>query len=263
MDPWNPDQYARFEREREQPFDDLLALIQPAPRLRVVDLGCGTGNLTRRLHHALDARETLGIDRSERMLDVARRPPLAPGLRFEQRTIESFHADGVWDLVFSNAALHWIEDHQRLIPRLLNAVAPGGQLAFQVPAMHLTASHALPDELASGMFRDAFGGWARPQPVLEADDYARLLFRAGIADPKVRLVIYPHVLTDRDAVVEWMKGTLLTEYEKRLPPEVFAAFVEEYRRRLRSRLADQRPYLFPFRRILCWGRKAGSAHLVS
>src|SRR5262245_47830693 len=65
---WNPCQYERFRNERSQPFFDLLDLVQPRPEMRVVDLGCGTGELTRELHRRLAARETVGIDNSPAML---------------------------------------------------------------------------------------------------------------------------------------------------------------------------------------------------
>jgi trans-aconitate 2-methyltransferase len=191
------------------------------------------------------------------MLEAARRDAAAPGLTYRAGTIESFDGLAEWDLIFSNAAFHWVENHDALIRRLHAALTPGGQLAFQLPAMHHGTSHSLPDQLAQeSPFREAFGGWTRPQPVLEPEDYARLLFRVGFSEPKVRLIIYPHVLESRDAVVEWMKGTLLTEYEKRLTPEQYGDFVAAFRARLLPQLSADRPFLFPFRRILCWGRKA-------
>src|SRR5260221_12275296 len=111
-DTWDPRQYDKFEREREQPFFDLLALVRPRPGMRIVDLGCGTGKLTRTLHQRLDARETLGIDRSDSMLAGTRDGARPPGLRFEVGTIEDFvRRDGSWNLIFSNAALHWVDDH--------------------------------------------------------------------------------------------------------------------------------------------------------
>src|SRR5258708_16096739 len=102
-DTWNPAQYDKFQREREQPFDDLLAMIRPSQAMRIVDLGCGTGKLTRQLHGRLAARETLGIDRSPRMLAAQQDEPPAPGLTFTVQTVESFLAgDGAYDLLFSN-----------------------------------------------------------------------------------------------------------------------------------------------------------------
>jgi len=261
-DTWDPRQYDKFQREREQPFYDLLALVRPAAGMRVVDLGCGTGQLTAVLHQRLDARATLGIDRSESMLAKARGAAPAAGLRFAAGTIEDFAAaDGgqrsAWDLVFSNAALHWVDDHERLLERLTSALAPGGQIAFQVPAQHDTLTHLLAEELAGAEpFRAAFAGWRRSQPVLTPDAYARLLYRNGFTDPNVELIVYPHILASRDEVVEWVKGTMLTEYKRHLPPEVYDRFVDQYRVRLLDRLDDATPFFYPFKRILCWGQRA-------
>jgi trans-aconitate 2-methyltransferase len=254
-DTWNPAQYEKFRAERELPGADLQSMIHTVRSPRVIDLGCGTGRLTRRLHEGLAARETIGVDRSARMLDAARADAPLPGLRFELGDISQFEAGAEYDVVFSNAALHWVQDHAAFIPRLARALRPSGQLAFQVPAMHDDLSHLVAEELtAVEPFAAAFGGWRRPQPVLGADEYARLLYRGGLRRQRVQAVIYPHVLESRDAVVEWMRGTLLTEYERHLPPTLHGRFLEEYRARLLPRLPDQRPFFFPFTRILCWGQ---------
>jgi trans-aconitate 2-methyltransferase len=259
-DPWNPAQYEKFQREREQPGFDLLSMVQPVPNMQVVDLGCGTGKLTRAVHERLHARSTLGIDRSARMLEDARRSEQPPGLRFELGDIAAFSGEGEYDLIFSNAAFHWIEHHDALIARMADALRPGGQLAFQVPAAHDGASHTIAEELtAVEPFASAFGGWHWRQPVLTADAYARILYRSGFAAPSVRLVVYPHVLAGPDEVVEWMKGTLLTEYERHLPPDLFQQFVRAYRERLLGRIEDTRPFFFPFKRILCWGQKTSGS----
>jgi DNA polymerase IV len=259
-DTWSPTQYEQFRTERELPFADLLALIQPAPAMRIVDLGCGTGRLTRTLHARLQARETVGIDRSSRMLEAAEADSKVDGLRFEPGDIATFAPSGEYDVVFSNAAFHWIDDHEALIPRLAAALRPGGQLVFQVPASHDDPSHRAADELTQvEPFAAAFQGWRRPQPVLTPEAYARLLFRWGFGEQRVHLAVYPHVLESRDDVVEWMKGTLLTEYERHLPPDLFGAFVEAYRARLMPKLDGGRPFFFPFKRILCWARRSTPA----
>lgn len=255
-DPWNPAQYDKFQRERAQPFFDLLAMVRRTPQMDVVDLGCGTGALTRVLHDRLEARRTLGIDRSPRMLEDARRSELPPGLHFEVDDITSFSGQAEYDLIFSNAAFHWVEDHETLIARLAIALKPAGQLAFQVPASHDDASHTIAEELTGiEPFASAFGGWHWPQPVLTADAYARLLYRSGFVEPSVRLVVYPHLLAGPEEVVEWMKGTLLTEYQRHLPPDLFPQFLDAYRERLLDRTEQARPFFFPFKRILCWGQK--------
>jgi trans-aconitate 2-methyltransferase len=114
---WNPEQYRRFERERSQPFRDLAALVRPGPNMRIVDLSCGTGELTRELHRMFGATETLGIDRSEAML-AKTSAHAEGGLSFRRGDIADFAGEAEWSLVFSNAALHWLPDHEALFTRL-------------------------------------------------------------------------------------------------------------------------------------------------
>jgi trans-aconitate 2-methyltransferase len=256
IDAWNPAQYDKFKREREQPFLDLMTMVRPAPEMRVIDLGCGTGSLTRQLHARLGARHTVGLDRSARMLAEAQASPMPPGLTFEIGDLGEFAADGEYDLVFSNAAIHWVEHHDVLIARLVAALKPGGQLLIQVPAAHDHPSHTVAEDLTRvPPFAQGFNGWHRPQPVLAPEDYARLLYRNGLLEPSVRLVVYPHVLPNAEGVVEWMKGTLLTEYARHLPADMFPAFLQAYRDRLLAQLEPTTPFFFPFKRILCWGQK--------
>ncbi|HEY8514143.1 MAG TPA: methyltransferase domain-containing protein [Candidatus Binatia bacterium] len=256
-DPWNPAQYERFAAERRQPFDDLRALIEPEPAMRVVDLGCGTGELTAELHASLGARETLGIDRSARMLERSTQF-VRPGLRFAPGDIATFTADAEWDLVFSNAALHWVGEHEELIPRLAAALAPGGQLAIQVPANFDHASHVVAAQLAAEEpFASALEGRPlRLASVLAPEAYATLLDRCGFARQHVRLQVYGHHLASRDEVVEWVRGTTLTAYEQALPQGLFPLFLERYRERLLPRLPDTRPFFYPFKRLLLWARRA-------
>lgn len=250
-DTWDPDQYARFKDERTQPFLDLLSLVRPRTGMRVIDLGCGTGELTRLAHRQLGAAETLGIDRSEAMLRRAAQAE-GGGLRFEQGDLAS--ATGHWDLVLSNAAIHWLPDHPRLLPRLCALLRPGGQLAVQVPDNHDHPSHRLARETGEEEpFRSALGGWKKERTVLAPEAYAELLFAAGLRELHVSLRVYSHVLAGPAEVVEWVKGTLLNDWKERLPPELFERFLDRYRRRLLAELPDIHPYLFTFRRVLFAG----------
>ena len=129
------------------------------------------------------------------------------------------------------------------------------QVGFFLCGDHL--SHLVADELTEvEPFRSVFGGWGRALTVLAPEAYARVLYRYGFTDPIVRLIVYPHVLAGPEDVVEWTKGTLLTEYQRHLSAEMFEQFVDEYRRRLLARLDEARPFFYPFKRILCWGQRA-------
>jgi trans-aconitate 2-methyltransferase len=245
---WDPDQYLRFRQQRRQPFVDLLALVTPVPGGRVVDLGCGTGELTRVVHQQLQAAETIGIDSSEAMLAKSE-AHAGDGVSFRQLDIAQL--DGRYDVVFSNAALHWLDDHHALLETLSRCVAPGGQIAIQVPANHHHPAHRVADETAAEEpFRSALGGYQRGVPVLSARAYAERFHSLGYASQQVRLQVYGHELPSRGDVVEWVKGALLTAFQKRLDEPTFERFVQRYRENLHGALPDDRPYFFTYDRIL-------------
>lgn len=237
---WSPEQYERFKNERSQPFWDLVALIEHRPRMRIVDLGCGTGELTRALHEHLHAEETIGIDSSETMLLKS----AAFGhevLRFEKGAIESFVADRPFDLVFSNAALHWVANHRSLFRRLTSFVQRDGQIAVQMPANDDHPSHRTAAEVAHELGIDP-----KPTHVLAPEQYAQLLFDLGYKRQHVSMRVYGHVLPSSADVVEWVRGTLLTYYDD-------PRFLDRYRERLLSALGDPRPYFYTYKRLLIWG----------
>jgi trans-aconitate 2-methyltransferase len=258
-DAWDPARYEQFRNERLVPGLDLLALIEPSRAPRVVDLGCGTGELTRLVHERLGARETVGIDSSANMLARAA-AHAGNGLRFERCDAGAFDDRSAWDVVFSNALIQWLPDHPRLLAGLVAAVLPGGQLALQFPANFTHPSHTVAVEVAAEPpFHEALGGWQRHVPVLAPEAYAELLHRLGCRAQHVRLQVYGHLLPNREAVIEWVRGTLLTDYEQRLDAATYERFVARYRERLLARLAPEEPYFFPFRRILLWARREPQA----
>lgn len=251
---WDPAVYERFAAERARPFEDLLALVEPAPGMRVADLGCGSGPLTRRLHDALGASTTVGVDSSPEML--ARSAESAGnGVSFVLGDLAEWRPEAPLDLVFSNAALHWVPDHPALFARLARLLAPGGQLAVQMPDQEAHASHVTAREVArEEPFAARFPEGPRVSPILTAEEYAHLLFRLGFPRQTVRVQMYPQALPSREDVVEWVKGSLLTDYRKRLGDELYPRFLARYRERLMERLPDERPFFYPYRRLLLWAR---------
>jgi trans-aconitate 2-methyltransferase len=248
-DSWSPGQYGRFASEREQPFWDLLAMVEPTAGA-VVDLGCGTGELTRALHERTGATETVGVDSSARMLE---RAPAADGPRFVQADIRDYEPDGPLSVVFSNAALHWLPDHRDLYARLRSWLAPGGQLAVQMPDNMDAITHRTAAEVGEDpRFAPYLAKAERRGAIPSAEEYAVLLHELGFARQVVVRRIYAHLLPGRDDVVEWFRGSLLTEYERLLPAELYAEFLATYRATLLPRLDDRRPYLLPFPRLLMW-----------
>jgi len=249
--PWNPDLYQKFQAQRSAPFYDLLALVDVRPDLKAIDLGCGTGNLTRELADILPNSHVTGLDSSSQMLEKA--ASLAtPNLVFVQGDQSTL--TGKWDLIFSNAALQWSENHTELIPYLFDKLNPGGQIAVQIPSNHNHISHQIYRETAEeDMFKFVLQGFQRYAPVLTIDNYSRILFDCGAEEINVFEKIYPHVLENADAVVEWISGTALVPYFERIG-EHKEAFVESIREKMRSAMPDS-PVFYPFRRILFSARK--------
>jgi trans-aconitate 2-methyltransferase len=249
---WDPGQYNRFAAEREQPFWDLAALVQPVSSPSVVDLGCGDGRLTAALHERLGAKRTLGIDWSPAMLSGAA-ANARDGVTFEAGDIGSWRDDGV-DVVFSNAALQWVADHPRVLRQWREGLRPNGQLCVQMPSNADHASHLVSSKLAD----EWLGADAPRDPVAEnvlrPEAYAELLHALGFTQQHVRLQVYGHMLPSSADVVEWVKGTSLTRFKESFAADDYARFVDEYRKRLLAAIGDRSPYFYAFRRILFWGR---------
>ena len=249
--PWDPKQYHKFQAERSAPFFDLLNLMEVRPNLKVVDLGCGTGELTRQLADVLPNSDVTGLDSSTQMLEKAR-AFASPGLHFEQG--DQARLTGEWDVIFSNAALQWSENHAELMPYLYERLKPGGQIAVQVPSNHNHISHQLYRETAGEEpFQSILNGFQRYAPVLTIDEYARLFFECGAENIIVFERVYAHVLENADAVVEWISGTALVPYFERLG-EHRQAFLDVLRGKMRAALPET-PVFYPFRRTLLSARK--------
>lgn len=247
---WDSQQYLRFAEERTRPCHDLahrIALDAPA---RIVDLGCGPGNSTAVLASRWPSADITGIDNATDMLTRARRDH--PGLRWEEGDIGSFRPAQPYDLVFSNAAFQWVPDHASLLPRLLEHVAAGGALAFQMPGNFDAAAHRLMRELAaSPTWRDVLLHPAREWHVHEIDDYYDIL-SGHAARLDLWVTEYQHVMPDAAAIAEWYKGTGLRPFLDALPgAPLRERFVAEYTERLVAAFPRRRDgrVLFPFRRL--------------
>ncbi len=259
MPDWNPEQYRRFAAERAQPFHDLLALVEPGSIRRAVDLGCGPGELTALAAQQLDIDAMVGIDSSPSMLDKTAEH-VSDVVRFEHGDIAEWTSGRDFDLVLAAASLQWVPDHRAVMTRWTAALRAGGQIAIQVPANAAMPSHAVARGVAEREpYLSMFGPDGPPiDPVqayvLQPEEYAQILYDLGYARQHARLQVYPHVLPSSRHVVEWVRGTMLTRFEKRLDRDAFDAFVADYERELLRVLGDHEPHFFPFRRILMWGR---------
>lgn len=229
---WDPKQYLHFARERTQPSRDLAMRIEVDSPRSVLDLGCGPGNSTAVLAERFPGARVVGGDNSDQMLQMA---------RADHPDLEFIHLDamgdlttwaGAFDVVFSNACLHWVPDHRALIPRLMGMLAPGGQLAVQVPLLGdlvmyrdviypLAASDRWNEKLA-----DVDGA-----KLLDPDEYPTVLASCS-AEYEIWETIYWHRMPSHDAVIAWYQGSGLRPYLQRLNESDQEALLEEVRERV-------------------------------
>jgi trans-aconitate 2-methyltransferase len=224
---WDPQQYAQFWDQRRRPALDLVARLAPAePPVHILDLGCGPGTVTTLLADRWPDAEIIGIDTSPEMLADARE--LLPDVTWREGDLTTFEPDPAPDLLFTNAALHWVPDHETLIPRLFGHLAPGGTLAIQVPDKWDQPSHTIAFEIAAqGRWREALRDAIDPHPLLSPGRYLELLLPVA-ADVDLWTTTYHHVLEGPDPVVEWFLGSFLRAFVSRLDEADGQDFVAQY-----------------------------------
>jgi trans-aconitate 2-methyltransferase len=235
---WEPSRYLRFGDERTRPARELAARIPLDSPATVTDLGCGPGNSTRVLADRFPGASILGVDSSAEM--VARARQEEPELRFEEGDVASWVPAAPVDVLYSNATLQWLPDHEQLLPRLFSSVAPGGAFAFQVPDNFEEPSHVVAAELA---------GVPVWRPVLDAARYDEILRDLAPA-VDVWQTTYLQALSGEDPVVEWTRATGLRRYLDQLPAGDHEEFLAAYRARMREAYPGRSDgtTLFPFRR---------------
>ncbi len=249
MDAWNPAQYHRFADARMRPAIDLLAQIATNEPALVYDLGCGSGKTTILLARRWPGARIIGVDSSARMLESARRE--YPGIEFVQGDLATWQAQAAADVIYSNAALHWLDGHPALFARLFQQVKPGGTFAVQMPRNHDQPSHqAMIAAAEAGPWAARLRPLLRRSPVSLPAAYHAMLAPAA-SGLNIWETTYLQVLEGENPVAEWTKGTALSPLLAALDGAERQSFESAYRALVLKAyppLPDGRT-LFPFRRL--------------
>ncbi|OXB04465.1 methyltransferase domain-containing protein [Flavobacterium pectinovorum] len=253
--PWNPEIYNKFKNIRYQPFYDLIDFIKPMESMKAIDLGCGTGEQTAILADKFPNANFLGVDSSDEMLEQSKSLETA-NLHFKKATTEETIESGEkWDLIFSNAALQWSNDHEILFSELIGLLNPKGQFAVQMPVQPENKLNKILSELIDEEpFKSYLNGFKRDSPVLSIDDYAQILFDGGLEDIQIMQKVYPIIANDHETLYNFISGSALIPYIERLDGDERTLFIKTYKERIAAEF-PKLPAIYSFKRILLYGKK--------
>lgn len=246
---WSPEAYGRFRGLRLRPALDLLAQVGDLPEGDVIDLGCGNGAVGEALAQRFPDRRRVGVDLSPAMLAKAAETGTYHAL--VESDAAAWTPDTPPALVFSNAALHWLGDHDALMPHLAGLLPARGILAVQMPRQHDAPSHALLGQVAMSLFPDRFPEPLR-SPVLAAVDYARMLSPLGQVSAWETDYVQPLPPAPQGHPVRaFTESTAMRPYLERLTAPETETFTRAYDAALADAY-DPLPdgtVLMPFRRV--------------
>jgi len=250
MSDWNPEQYLLFQKERNQPIHDLINRIEVKNPHRILDIGCGPGNSTAALRDHWKEAEITGIDFSETMIKKARKDH--PELQF---MIGDAGKDlshlGEFDLVFANASLQWIPDHENLIPRLFGMVRPNGAFATQIPQFKQmpiakTIIRMTETEKWSHYFKNF-----QDEHFFYADNSYYDYLNQKSSDIVIWASKYYHIMENHHKIIEMIQSTGLKPYLDYLPDELHLDFLNDVLEGIKADypLQSDQKVLFPFDRL--------------
>lgn len=218
--------------------------------MHIIDLGCGTGELTKMLAEKFEDSTVTGIDNSAGMLAKA---PAHERLSFQIKTIEEqLHKSNRFDLVVANASLQWVDDHRRLFNDIISKLKPGGQLAVQMPSQTENILNRMLTTLVQEKpFKDALNDWVRWSPVLPIEDYATLLIQLSAKDMVVYQKVYPVIAQSHDDLYDFISGSALVPYMERLEEPFKTQLEIEFKKRIAKQFV-QLPAIYPFKRIIIY-----------
>lgn len=225
---WSAKQYVAFEDERTRPVRDLLAALPPIDAHSVIDLGCGPGNSTEVLASHYPQANISGIDSSSDMIEAARRR--LPHVSFAVADLQVWQDAGPFDVILANAVLQWVDDHESLLPRLVERLAPGGALAVQMPDNLQEPAHRLMRRLAAdGPWASTLAASSAARAPLPSAAWYYELLRPLCSQVDLWRTTYHHFLHGgAEAVVEWFKGSGLRPFLEPLNAAQRSAFLERY-----------------------------------
>jgi trans-aconitate 2-methyltransferase len=260
MREWDPQQYLQFKQERTQPSIDLVARIPLDDPGTIIDIGCGPGNSTQTLRKRWPRADIVGIDKSEKMIERARAD--YPDQRWIVGDASRLGADRTYDIVFSNAAIQWIPEHDRLLPRLFGLVNKNGVLAVQVPANHEAPLYKILVRVSSSSTWSTYTAGCEKLITYHSAGYYYDKLVTLTREISLWETTYYHLLKSHQELIEWYRSTGMKPFLDRLPADnKRTQFEQEVLSECREFYSPQidGKILYPFKRLFFTARKSANA----
>jgi trans-aconitate 2-methyltransferase len=260
---WDPELYNRFRRYRAEPFEAILQRLRLGGTERIIDLGCGGGENTVELARRITDGGVIGLDSSPAMIERAQRllealdHEVRVRLRFVQGDLREISDQREYSLVFSNAAIQWVRNHQAVFARCYEALVPGGWLVVQMPANDQETAQATIATLArEEPWRERLAGLAPPSRIVATPErYAEMLTEIGFVETDCYYHTFRHPMDSPAQIVEWSRATALRPFLDALEPGLHESFIEALTARLEHEYGTRGPLAFNFRRLFIWARR--------
>lgn len=253
MPSWDPYQYSKFEQARLQPAIDLINRIPEGKYNAVADLGCGWGNVTNLLCDIFPDAKIDAIDSSPNMIERAKREAHNENINYMISDINTWTSDGHYDLIFSNAALHWLKDHEILFPRLFSNLSQNGVFTIQMPNNFQEPTHTtIVEVVKSKDWSVDLEPYLPRQPVLPIKKYMDI-FSTIVDENQISIweTIYYQFLEGEHAVFNWVKGSALRPFLDRLEGSESEDFENLYKELISHQYqkTNTGSTVLPFRRL--------------
>ncbi len=249
--------YKRFSANQKDWGKRLVAELSLKGNERILDLGCGDGILTAQLAAMVPKGSVVGIDASRRMIETAR-THRKPNLSFVVRDINDLDETGAYDVVFSNATLHWIHDHHALLARVYKALAPEGALRFNFGGdgncVHFLK--IIREAMARPEFARHFAAFSWPWFMPSVESYLGFMSEHEFREARVWGENADRYFATEELLTGWVDQPNLVPFMGSIDPADRPLFRQYVLRRMieETRQPDGR-HLESFRRINVFARK--------
>ncbi len=238
---WNANDYARHSAAQQAWAGELIPKLNLQDNEHLLDIGCGDGKVTAELAERVSNGSVLGIDNSASMIELAQKtfaPQKHPNLSFQLADARNLTFEQLFDVVFSNAALHWVHDHRPILKGIWRSLRPGGRILLQMGGKGNAAAiiRSLDKMITEESWKPYFNHFEFPYGFHLPEVYKKLLEKTGFDVQRVDLVPKLMKHNGEAALAGWIRTTWLP-YTGRIPKKYRTKFIKE----LTHRYVDENP----------------------